>query len=213
MKTIKPLLLLFTLVALMSSCGPSIYLANDFSKTSRSHKTIGILPLEVTMQTKKLPKDMTREQLEESNMETGYSMQNNVYSAFLKDVSKGKYNIKFQDVSRTNALLEKANVSYHDINTMDKSELAKLLSVDAVLSGNVRLTKPMSGAGAAAMGILFGAWGSTNKTFVTMNIHDGSTSDLLWKYDHEASGTVGSDPETLTKNLMKNVAKKFPYKK
>jgi hypothetical protein len=59
---------------------------------------------------------------------------------------------------------------------------------------------------------LIGAWGSTNNATVTLTIHD-SASELLWKYDYNSSGSVGSSPEKLTDALMKNASKKFPYGK
>lgn len=195
----------------LTSCGPTIYLSEDFSLVSKSHKRVAILPLDVSVEMKKLPEDMTMEQLDEANVETGYTMQNNIYTELLR---KSKdYRVKFQDVDKTNSIFDKNNMSIYDINLEDKAKICELLEVDALISGNMRMSKPMSGAGAATLGVLFGAWGSTNKVFVTMNIHEGKDADLLWKYDYEASGSVGSDPESLSKSLMRNVAKKFPYKK
>jgi hypothetical protein len=63
------------------------------------------------------------------------------------------------------------------------------------------------------LGVLFGAWGSTNKVNVKLNIHEATKGDLVWEYDHEASGSVGSSAEKLAESLMKNVSKKFPYQR
>ncbi len=43
-----------------------------------------------------------------------------------------------------------------------------------------------------------------------MTIHDTSGL-LLWKFDYEASGSIGGSSEKLTKALMKKASKKFPY--
>ena len=56
-------------------------------------------------------------------------------------------------------------------------------------------------------------WGTANKTRATVNIHDGETGDLLWKYDYEVSGSVGSSASSLSDALMRNMSKHFPYKK
>ena len=46
-----------------------------------------------------------------------------------------------------------------------------------------------------------------------LTIHNGLDGDLLWTYNHQASGGIGSDIEGVVKRLMKQVARKFPYKK
>jgi hypothetical protein len=77
-----------------------------------------------------------------------------------------------------------ANISYADIALQDKTELCKLLGVDALISGRATLSKPMSEGAAVTVAILAGGWGSTNKTATTLTIHDAS-GELLWKYDYE----------------------------
>ena len=69
----------------------------------------------------------------------------------------------------------------------------------------------MSEGAGVAVGLLVGAWGNTNKVNTTINIHDGKSGDLLWKYDYEASGSVGSSTTRMVDALMKNASKKFPY--
>jgi hypothetical protein len=81
-----------------------------------------------------------------------------------------------------------------------------------VIQDNVRMEKPMSDGAAVAVGLLVGAWGATNKVETTLNIHDGQSGTLLWKYDYDASGSVGSSPDKLVDALMRNASKKFPYK-
>ena len=93
----------------------------------------------------------------------------------------------------------------------DRSELAIILNVDAVMQDKARMDKPMSEGAAVALGVLFGAWGATNKVETTINIHDGKSGNLLWKYDYETSGSVGSSSTKLVDALMRNASKKFPY--
>jgi hypothetical protein len=89
--------------------------------------------------------------------------------------------------------------------------LATILGVDAVMQDRLNLEKPMSEGAAVAVGLLIGAWGNTNQVNTTINIHDGKSGDLLWKYDYEASGSVGSSTDKLVDALMRNATKKFPY--
>jgi hypothetical protein len=71
--------------------------------------------------------------------------------------------------------------------------------------------KPMSEGAAVAVGLLVGFWGNTNKVQTAINIHDGKSGELLWKYDYEASGSVGSSTNKLVDALMRNATRKFPY--
>ena len=134
-----------------------------------------------------------------------------MYSWFLRRSGKFNYTVTFQDVTKTNTLLKQAGIGYSDLATKDRAEIAKILGVDAVLQNRSRMEKPMSEGAAVAVGVLIGAWGSTNKVETTINIHDGKSANLLWKYDYEASGSVGSSTTKLVDALMRNAAKKFPY--
>ena len=134
-----------------------------------------------------------------------------MYSWFLRRSEKFHYTVTFQDVSRTNALLKKAGLNYNDLASKDKAEVAQILGVDAVIQNRSSMDKPMSEGAAVALGLLVGVWGSTNNVQTTINIHDGKSGNLLWKYDYQASGTVGSSTTRLVDALMKNASKKFPY--
>jgi hypothetical protein len=193
----------------MASCGPTIYKSTNFESSRNSIKTLAILPFDVLIDTKRLPKGVTVETLKESQQKTGYEMQSVAYTWLLQ--RSDQYTAKIQDADKTNAILKKANINYADIALQDKGELSKLLGVDGIISGKATMSKPMSEGAAVALGVLVGNWGSTNKTSTSLTIHNAA-AELLWKYDYEASGSIGSSSENLTKALMKNASKKFPYK-
>ena len=199
---------LFT-ATLLSSCGPTIYKSAELEGSKRQVRTVAILPFLVSIDSRRLPKGITIETLKESQQKTGYDIQNASYTWFLQ--RQNHYTVTFQDVDKTNALLKKANITYDSISLQDKGEICKLLGVDAVISGKAILSKPMSEGGAIALTVLVGFGGATNKTSVALSIHN-TKSDLLWKYDYDESGGIGSNSERLTKALMKNASKKFPYK-
>lgn len=200
-----PLVLLF-------SCGPKIYKSSEFDAAFAKHKTVAILPAEVTTQLRpNQEKKLTAEQIQEMTEKTGYDIQDKMYSWFLRRSEKFHYTVTFQDVTRTNALLKDAAISYKDLPSKDRAELAKILQVDAIIQDKARMDKPMSEGAAIAVGLLVGMWGATNKVETTINIHDGKNGHLLWKYDYEAAGSVGSSTTKLVDALMRNASKKFPY--
>ena len=202
-------IVVFSLIAVLTSCGPTIYKAKNFESSKATVKTLAILPFNISIDSKRLPKNTTIETLKESQEKTGYDMQSTSYTWFLK--RQNSYSTTFQDIDKTNAILKKVNITFDNIALQDKGELCKMLGVDGIISGKATMSKPMSEGGAIAVAVLFGGLASTNKTATSLTIHDVK-GGLLWKYNYDASGSIGSSAESLTKALMKNASKKFPYK-
>lgn len=202
----------FCLLAL-TSCGPQIYMAPGFSKAKSVHKRVAVIPFDVIIESRKLPKGVTPQMMRDQQKDNGYSIQSDVYSFFLREQSKGRYTVEFQDIDKTNSLISKAGLDYEALRTKSKDELAALLGVDAVISGKVAMSRPMSEGAAIAVGLLVGFWGNTNRVNATLTVHDSAEGTLLWKYDYAASGSVGSSSKSLSNALMKNASKKFPYRK
>ena len=199
-------------LCVLSGCGPKIYKSNEFETALARHKTVAILPSDVSTRLRPNEfKRITQEQLDDINEKTGLAIQDKMYSWFLRRSDQRNYTVSFQDVTRTNALLKQAGIEYEDLATKDRTELAQLLGVDAVLQNRTTMDKPMSDVAAVAVGVVFGVWGNTNNVQTTINIHDGDSGSLLWKYDYEASGSLGSSAERLVNGLMRNASKKFPY--
>jgi hypothetical protein len=196
----------------MISCAPRTYTSANFATALAKHKTVAILPAEVTMKLRpNEAKRVTAEQVDQMNTKTAYDIQEKMYGWFLRRSDKFEYTVNFQDVTRTNSKLKEAGIDYKDLATTDRAKLATILGVDAVMQDRLNLEKPMSEGAAVAVGLLIGSWGNTNQVNTTINIHDGKSGDLLWKYDYEASGTVGSSTDKLVDALMRNATKKFPY--
>ncbi|WP_276497286.1 hypothetical protein [Pontibacter litorisediminis] len=206
-------LALLCLSLALNSCGPQIYKAASFDQVRQNHKVVAIMPFEVTIESRRLPKGVTAEMMLEQQRDYGYGMQGDVYGYFLRQMSKDKYTVTFQDVNKTNTLLNDAGLTYEDLRSTSKEKLCQILGVDAVVSGNAVMSKPMSDGAAVAVGLLVGAWGPTNTVNTSITIHEAQAGDLMWKYDYAASGSVFSSRQSLSNALMKNSSKKFPYKK
>jgi hypothetical protein len=157
--------------------------------------------------------EVTKADLDAEAKSQALNFQRAVYTQFLERVEKDKVTVKFQDIDDTNALIRRAD-GFDDQGRINltKQEISELLGVDAVISGSMTLSKPM-GTGAAVVTTLLVGWGVTNEAKVNLTIHDGESGTLVWSYDHRATGGVVSTPDQLAKNLMKNIASKFPYKK
>lgn len=205
----------FAVIVIFAFIGcAKIYTAPDFDNYYQAHKSIAILPFKISYDASKLPKEMTSEMLAKAKEEESYAFQDQLYIQFLdRQAKKNQFTVDFQDVSQTNILLNEAGMKFDSLPLFTKKQIKDVLGVDALLSGTMRKEKPMSTGVAMALGVLFGVWGSTNQTYINMSIHDGESGKLIWNYDHEASGSVGSSPEKLAKSLISGVSKSFPYKK
>lgn len=200
------------LVLLCSSCGPNIYLAQDFRTYAPTHKTVAILPASVNIGLRpREARNTSGDQMRNMQQQSALDFQARIYAWLLRRQMQQRYTVDFQDVALTNSMLRKANLTDEDMRTLAPQELAKMLGVDAVLTTSVQTSKPMSDGAAVAIGLLVGAWGATNQANITVNIHDGTAGKLLWKYDFVASGSVGSSPQNIVNALMRNASRKFPY--
>lgn len=205
-------LLFLILVVFLSGCA-TIYTTPEFAAARNQHRILAILPFDVTIEAKRLPKGVTLEMLKEMEKDEAYVIQGEVYRFFLRQMSRNAYTVNFQDVDETNSRLLRAGISFDNIRNYTKAEIAQILNVDSVLSGTVYRSRPMSTGAAIATAILIGWGGMTNKVDVGVAIHNGADGSLLWKYNHSYSGGIGSSSENLTRALMRHVSKKFPYRR
>jgi len=189
------------------------YLNPDFANIAKNHKTIAVLPFKVTIDTNRLPKGTTMEMVQGSQKEEALEFQKQLYSRFLQRAQDGEYTVGFQDVDQTNALLLKAGMQPDSLLGHTKDEIAKVLGVDALVSGTVHQAQPTSTGAAIAQTLLIGFSGSTQRVDINMAVHNGADGALFWSYDHTDKGGLANSIEAMTKSLLKKVAGNFPYRK
>ena len=183
----------------------------DFETIAKDHKSIAIIPFsaKVSLRPKQM-KEITPEQLKEMEISEGESIQTAMYSWFLKRKKRGKLLIDVQDPGKTNAILKKNQV---DLEVTTPEELAKLLEVDAVITGKFETDKPMSDGASIALGLLVGFWGTTNSATVNMSIHNAKDGMLLWNYNKRVVGSLGSSNDQLINKLMRKASRRLGYTK
>lgn len=194
----------FSLAILISSCA-SVYLAPNGQEIADRHTTIAILKPNVSIMASK---KVEAEAIKESQKTSANEFQQEIYKFLLKRKTQGKMTIGIQDVDETNAILLKNS---DHISNLTTKEICDLLGVDAVMTSNFGLTKPMSTGAAIAMAVVVGFYGSTNEVTVSMSLKNCDDRSLLWKYDHKYSGGIGSSPARLVEGLMRDASKKMPY--
>lgn len=207
--------ILFLVFALSVKSQTNLYENPDFDNISKSHQIIAVVPFKTQVKLRpKQMKDMDDEQLKRLEKAEGEGIQTAMYSWFLKRKKRGKLKtIDVQDPKVTTALLKRNAVDYNNITEFTPQELANMLEVDAVISGDFETDKPMSEGASIALGILIGFWGNTNNAVMNMSVHNANDGVLLWNYNKKVRGSIGSSPEDLINILMRKASRRLAYTK
>ncbi len=174
------------------------------------HKTVAILPLRVTISYKRFPKGFDAEANKVDEKNTGLNMQQGMYTYLLR--KSDDYSVSFQDVDRTNALLAKAGMS-DNFEELLADSIAKVLGVDAVIKASYSYEKTGSEAGAIAKTLIIGYGGNTASGSLTMQIYNGASGTLLWRFYKEMNEGAFSSGNELMEKMMRKISRNFPYSK
>jgi hypothetical protein len=198
------LVILFAMSMVMIACGPSIYMTPDAYDRAAKHQKIAILPPKVNLPQQR---KVSPEALETQSKAESSSFQSEIYQAFLRRKSKGQIFVDIQDVEETNVLLAR---NFPE-GVYTNAEVCKALGVDAVVTSQFTLSKPMSEGAAIATMVLVGFAATTNEVKVNMSIKDCSDNTMFWNYDYQYSGSVTTTVSALVDGLMRNASRKIPY--
>lgn len=120
----------------------------DSLKTKIStHKKVAIIPFKGQISYKRMPKGFDPEANKQEEKKLGVNLQEGLYTYLLR--KQDDYFVNFQEPERTDLLLRKANI-YDKIEECTYDTIAKILGVDAVISGSYVYEKTGSEAGAIA---------------------------------------------------------------
>ena len=193
----------------------NLYENPNFDEIAKTHKIIAVVPFKTQVKLRpKQMKDMSSEQLNRIEKSEGESIQSAMYSWFLKRKKRRDLQtLEVQDPRVTTALLKKKNIDYDNIMDFTPQDLAKILEVDGVISGDFETNKPMSEGASVVLGALFGFFGSTNSATINMSVHNASDGVLLWNYNKKVNGSIGSDTEDLINILMRKASRRLAYTK
>ncbi|MEO5789027.1 MAG: hypothetical protein ACOH2D_07400 [Gelidibacter sp.] len=205
--------LLFTFIVNLNA-QTNLYEHPQFDQISKDHRTIAIVPFKTKVKLRpKQMKDISSEQLDRIEKAEGEGIQTALYSWFLKRKKRGDMKtVEIQDSRTTTAILSKNDINYNNITNYTPQELAKILGVDSVISGNFETNKPMSEGASIALAFL-GAWGSTNSAVINMSVHNAEDGTLLWNYNKKVKGGLGSSSEDLINVLMRKASRRLSYTK
>ncbi len=206
MKKIVFVFVLFSSTLTMAQ--KNIYESIRFDEYTKDHETLAIVPFIAHLELKKA---VDRDELSILAEKEGYAVQNALETYFSKRKKRKKFNVDFQNIMNTNAILAQNNINYDNIDTYTTQELCKILDVDGIISGNLNLNILLSEGVPTDFSILDYFSGDANYGRIGVKISDGDTGKLLWKYENEISKKTGKNTTELIDKMMKTASRKFPY--
>ena len=174
-----------------------------------THKNVAVIPFNYKITLKKMPKGMTEADIKSQEEKGSLSAQNSFYTYALRKKEKGEATVEIQDLNRTKVLLGRDSIDEKNVNNYLPEELCKILGVDALITGDIIASQPMSEGAAVASQLLVG-FSKTNQAKASIKIYDKS-GKLMWSYGKEVSGGLGSDDNDMIRILMRKTANRFPY--
>jgi len=202
-------LMLFVLFG-KSQSAKQIFESPDLKSMLYTAKTVAILPFKVSISYKRLPKNVTLDQIKENEKAESGQMQEGMYTYLLR---KSKdYTVSFQEVDRTNALLKKAGV-FESVDEVLADSLCKILGVDAVIKSSWSYQKTGSEGAAIATAVLFGVATNTGSGQLVMQINRAKDGGMMWRMAKEMNEGAFSSANQLMERMMRKVGRIFPFEK
>ncbi len=209
--------------------GAHEYLNPNFAAIAREHKTLAILPFTVTI----APHSQSgwdkggygsgsRAQTSAQLVDGKGRLFQKILCEFLSQrlMQKPIRNagaVSIQDPDSTLALLRGAGISLDSLQFHGKDEIARVLGVDAVVSGSVHEPKPTLKD--VTLSSVIGIFDElVQRVLVVVTVYNGGDAQVLWSYDRWDSGTDRADKlpkvvERMVESQLKKAAASIPYAK
>lgn len=203
--------MIILLAAVLSACSASRdFLSDNFAKVKSTHQRVAILPFDVQFENPANRKPDTRAQkfFSQQEREASLDTQKELFAYAAKQVEKGRYELAFQDFSKTNKILAESGIRLEDIGQQDKGRLARLLGVDAVIWGQLGITITRQNRYS-----MMPTYTGNDGVSTNVNLYDATSGELLWKTNLSQRPNSRLDtPHHMASQLIAQVAKHLPYK-
>lgn len=210
MKKTLTLIVAVICISLQAFAQKQIFESPKLKEAVAQHKTVAILPFNVSISFRKPPKNFDADANHRLEIETGKKVQSSMYTYLLR--RSNEYTVTFQDPEKTNVILNRTKlIDSLDLHTKD--EIAKALGVDAVMFGTYTQQTTRSDASAIVTTALFGFGGKTGDGSLTLQISNGADGELLWRYSKAMDDSMWTSSDDVIERQMRKLARNFPYSK
>ncbi len=177
---------------------------------SENHKVLAIVPFIANLD---LKRDVNQAELKNLTQKEGYAVQNALETYFSKRKKRKKFNVEFQNIEDTNAILSQNGITYDNLDIYTTNQLSKILNVDGIISGNLSLNILLSKGVPTDFSLFDYFSGDANYGRIGVKVSDGTSGKLLWKYEKAITKKTGKNTTELIDRMMKLASRKFPYDK
>ena len=210
MKKTLTLIVAVICISLQTFAQKQIFESPKLKEAVAQHKLVAILPFNVSISYRKLPKNFDADANHRLELETGKKVQASMYTYLLRKSTE--YTVTFQDPEKTNVLLNRTKLA-DSLEFKTKDEIAKILGVDAIISGTYAQQTTRSEAGALITTVLIGYSGKTGDGTLTLQISNGSDGESLWRYSKAMDDSMWTSTDDIIERQMRKLARNFPYSK
>ncbi len=200
---------MFFAIALVSA-QKNIYEHRRFDALSEDHEVLAIIPFIANLD---LDNEVDANELANLAEREGFAVQNALETYFSKRKKRKKFNVEFQNIEDTNALLSQKGVTYGNLDIYTTQQLCDILKVDGIISGTLTLNILLSEGVPTTFSLLDYFGGNADYGRIGIKVSDGTTGKLLWKYEKGITKKTGKNTTELIDRMMKMASRKFPYDK
>jgi hypothetical protein len=191
---------IYLIMMFMTSFGQtSIFEMSDFESYQKIHKKIAIVPIDISIDPKSMPRDLTVDDLNKLHKNEALLLQDYFYAVMLNENQNKRMTAELVDVRKTNAMLEKNNINFFNISKTSFEDMAKFSEVDGIVTVFIYKSNPVYGDK------------MRNRVDIKVSIHDKS-GKLLWEYFDGYAVGPEKTAFSLAKELLEKAARKVPYR-
>ena len=201
---------MFICTASFCQSAKQIFESPNLKSVIYNSKKVAILPFNVSISYKKMPKGMSLDQIKDNEKAESILMQQGMYTYLLR--KSDDYSVSFQEVDRTNSLLKKSGV-FDNMDDVLSDSLCKILGVDAIIKSSWTYAKTGSEAGAIASALLLGVSKGTGSGQLVMQINSAKDGEMVWRMSKEMTEGAFSSANALMEHMMRKVGRVFPFEK
>ncbi len=211
MNLIQKISILFSFLAVTTAFAQkNIYENRRFDELAQNHEVLAIVPFITNLD---LEQRVNPNELKELAKKEGYAVQNALETYFSRRKKRKKFNVEFQNIEDTNAILIQNNITYDNLDIYTTKQLCEVLKVDGIISGTLSLNILLSEGVPTNFSFLDYFSGDADYGRIGVKVSDGDSGKLLWKYEKAITKKTGKNTVELIDKMMKLASRKFPYDK
>ena len=207
------LLSLGTLLLNEAAAQTQLYELQGFRELALTHTTIAILPFKGAAFVSPLQSMMQDDAdiRREADLR-GLEMQATLESWFLKRSERGKFIVQVQPTTETNAILNDNDVTLDNLTERTPQEVAKLLGVDAIVTGTVQARQPSMLMAAAVSWMTRGDSHVNSYAMLDLEVYDTEYGELQCNYRKRILRSPLVGESRLMHILARKTSRRIAYK-